>query len=102
MKNLIVNLIVQKDIYVDDCLLDAQNFNDAMMIRADQIELVLNRGPFSLKGVTFSRKDLPATLSNDEGSIDVAGMRWFPKGDLLSLNISKLNFAKKCRGKKPS
>ena len=83
-------------------MLDAQNFNDAMMIRADQIELVLNRGPFSLKGVTFSRKDLPATLSNDEGSIDVAGMRWFPKGDLLSLNISKLNFAKKCRGKKPS
>ena len=83
-------------------MLDAQNLNDAMIIRADHIELVLNRGPFSLKGVTFSGKDLPATLSNDEANIDVAGMRWFPKGGLLSLNISKLNFAMKCRGKKPS
>ena len=43
-----VNHIVQKDIYVDDCLSDAQNLKDAM-IRADQIELVLNRGGFSLK-----------------------------------------------------
>ena len=49
------------------------------MIRADQIDLVLNRGGFSLKGVAFSGKDPPATLTNDEGSINVAGMRWFPK-----------------------
>ena len=52
--------------------------------------------------MTFSRKDPPATLTNDETSINVAGMRWFPKEDLLSLDISELNFAKKCRGKKPS
>ena len=43
-----INHIVQKDIYVDDCLSGAQNLKDAM-IRADQIELVLNRGGFSLK-----------------------------------------------------
>ena len=36
-----VNHIVQKDIYVDDCLSGAQNLKDAMII-ADQIELVLN------------------------------------------------------------
>ena len=72
------------------------------MIRADQIELVLNRGGFSLKGVTFSGKDPPATLTNDRANITVAGMRWFPKEDLESLDISELNFAKKCRGKRPS
>ena len=48
-----VNHMVQKYIYVDDGLSGAQNLKDAV-IRADQIELVLNRGGFSLKGVTFS------------------------------------------------
>ena len=93
-----VNHIVQKDIYVDDCLSGAQNLKHAM-IRADQIELVLNRGGFSLKGVTFSGKNPPATLTNDRANITVAGMRWFPKEDLVSLDISELNFAKKCRGR---
>ena len=60
-----VNHIVQKNIYTDDCLSGGQNLKDAM-IRADQVELVLNRGGFSLKRVTFSGKDLPATLINDE------------------------------------
>ena len=96
-----VNHIVQEDIYVDDCLSGAQNLKHAM-IRADQIDLVLNRGGFSLKGVTFSGKDPPATFTNDRANITVAGMRWFPEEDLVSHNISELNFAKKCRGKKPS
>ena len=78
-----------------------QNLKDAM-IRADQIELVLNRGGFALKEVTFSGKDSPATLTNEEASINVAEMRWFPKENLLSLDISELNFTKKCRGKNPS
>ena len=34
-------------------------------------------------------------------TIHVAGMRWFPKSDQLALNVGELNFAKKCRGKKP-
>ena len=84
-----VSHIAQKDIYVDDCLSGAKKLKDAM-IRADQIDLVLNRGGFSLKGVTFGGKDPPATLTNDKASINVAGMRWFPKEDLLSLEISEL------------
>ena len=87
-----INHIVQKDIYLDDCLSSAQSLKDAM-IRADQIELVLNRGYFSLKGATFSGKDPPATLRNGEASINAARMRWFPKENLLSLDISELNFA---------
>ena len=50
-----VNHIIQEDIYVDDSLPGAQNLKDAM-IRTDEIELVLNRGGFSLIGVTFSGK----------------------------------------------
>ena len=40
-----VNHIVEKDVYVDDCLSGAQNLKHSI-IRADQIELVLNRGGF--------------------------------------------------------
>ena len=72
------------------------------MQRADQIQLVLNRGGSSLKEVTYSEKEPPKTLLNEETSINVAGMRWFPKVDLLSLNVRKLTFVEKCRGKKPS
>ena len=30
----------------------------------------------------------------------VGGLRWFPKGDFIQLNIKELNFNKKIRGKK--
>ena len=62
--------------------------------------LVLNRGGFSIKGVTFNGKDPPALLTNDEEIINAAGTRWFSKEDLLLLDIRELNFAKKCRGNK--
>ena len=95
-----INQIVQQDIYVDDCLSGEESMKKAML-RADQLEIVLNRGGFSLKGVTFSGEDPPSTLSKDEASINVAGMKWLSKDDLVSLDISELNFAKKQRGKKP-
>ena len=44
-----VNHIVQNDIYVDDYLSAGQHLKDAM-IRANQIEMILNRGGFLLKG----------------------------------------------------
>ena len=71
------------------------------MLRADQLELVLNRGGFSLKGVTFSGTDPPSKLSKDESSINVVGMKWKPKDDDVLLDPSELNFAKKRRGRKP-
>ena len=95
-----VNQIVQRDIYVDDCLSGEESMTKAMQ-RADQLELVLNRGGFSLKGVTFSGTDPPSKLSKDDSSINVAGMKWLPKDDVVSLDIGELNFAKKQRGKKP-
>ena len=72
------------------------------MSRADELEVVLNRGGFSLKGVSFSGKDPPECLSDDGVSINVAGMRWYTKEDVLSLEIGELNFEKKHRGRKPA
>ena len=40
-------------------------------------------------------------LSSDLESVVVAGLKWFPKGDFIKMNISEINFAKKERGRKP-
>ena len=89
----LVNQIVQNDIYVDDCLSGEENEQ-----KADQVELALNRGGFSLKRVTFNGKEPPNTLIADNTTINVAGMKWFSKEDMLSLDISELNFAMKQHG----
>ena len=91
--------IICKDVYVDDCL-SGEKSEYAASSRADQLEIVLNKGGISLKGVAFSGKDPPESLSDDGTSIVVAGMRWFPKEDKISLNLEKLNFTKKRRGRK--
>ena len=90
----LINQIVQNDTYVDDCL-SGENMEELALEEADQLELVLNRGGFSLKGVTFSKRDPPNNLSTDDCSVNVAGMKWFPKEDMVSLDIGELNFAKK-------
>ncbi|MEM7375655.1 MAG: hypothetical protein AAF587_44090, partial [Bacteroidota bacterium] len=93
--------VVTKDIYVDDCL--SGNQSNALAIKdADALEIVVNRGGFSLKGVTFSNQKPKEELTVDGQSISVAGMKWYPEEDKVSLDISELNFAKKVRGKKPT
>ena len=87
--------------YVDDCPSGAET-EEAADTLAERLETVLNRGGFSLKGFTFSNKDPEPELSKDGKSINVAGMKWYPKEDLISLDVSELNFAKKSRGKKPT
>ena len=95
------NEIIHKDIYVDDCMSGEDNY-DLVCEITDGLKLVLNKGGFDLKGFTFSFFDPPEHLANDDKSINVAGIRWYPKDDLLSLNIGELNFSKKNRGKKLS
>ena len=68
--------------------------------RADQMEIVLNRGGFALKGVSFSGKDPPECLTNDGFSINVDGVKWYPKEDYIQLDIGDLNFARRLRGRK--
>ena len=53
-----VNQIVQNDIYVKKAL-----------TRADELELVLNRGGFTLKGITLTRGDPPNALSIEDSSV---------------------------------
>ena len=94
-----VNEIVQNDIYLDDCLLREENVEKTLQ-RADELELVLNRVDFTLNGITFTGGDLPSALLTDDSCVNLAGMKWFPKEDLVALDIGELNFAKKQRGKK--
>ena len=89
------------DIYVDDCLSGNKSHHLATKNAAD-LEIVTNRGGFSLKGITFSRQKPEYDLTEDGRSLSVAGMKWFPEEDKLSLDVSELNFAKRVRGKKPS
>ena len=51
--------------------------------------------------MTFTGGDPTSALSTDDSSVNAAGMKWFPKKDLLALDIDELNFAKKEREKKP-
>ena len=67
---------------------------------ADELAVVLSRGGFSLKGVTFSGLPPLKDLSSDGESINVAGLRWFSELDEISLDIPELNFEKKHRGLK--
>ena len=67
---------------------------------ADELEVVLNRGDFVLKEITFPNQDPPEPLSDDGESINVAGMKWFPKDDVISLDIKDMNFAQKIREQK--
>ena len=95
-----VNNIVQDDIFVDD-FVTGEKYPETAHHRADELELVLNRVGFQLKGIAFSREDPPSTLSDDGETIHVGGMRWFVKSDELALNVGELNFNKKIRGRKP-
>ena len=45
--------IIPKDIYVDDCLSGSLTETSAFKL-SDELQIVVNRGGFSLKGFTFS------------------------------------------------
>ena len=93
------NEMIHNDIYVDDCMSGEDSY-DAVWETTDALKLVLNKGGFDVKGFTFSGFHPPVHLGNEDKSINVGGMKWYPKSDMLSLNIGELNFGKKCRGKK--
>ena len=94
------NEIIRRDIHVDDCLSGEKSWNKVRT--TDNIKIVLNKGGFCLKGLTFLGQDPPEDLSNDKVHVNVAGMKCFSREDKLSLKIGELNFVKKVRGKKPA
>ena len=95
-----IHQIVSNDIYVDDCLSGTTDVSKVQSI-ADDLEVVVNHGGFTLKGFTFSGQNPQEALSSDGHSVAVAGLKWFPLEDEISLDVQDLNFAKKSRGRKP-
>ena len=93
--------VIQKSTYVDDCPAGepTAELRDETI---DDMEVVVRKGGYKFKGFTKSGSDPPEHLTEDGESVLVAGLRWFPKEDTISLNIGELNFAKKKRGKKSS
>ena len=90
---------VTYDTYVDDCKSGTNSPDDTLKVM-EEIDCSIGTGGFTNKGYTVSGKDPPADLSSDGESVTVGGMKWFPKGDFLRLNIGPLNFNRKCRGRK--
>ena len=64
--------VVHKDIYVDDYM-SGENTSENVRTTTDELKLVLNKGGFTLKGITFSGSHPPGHLSGDGASINVAG-----------------------------
>ena len=94
-----INEVVNKDIYVDDCLSGESSWVKVLST-TDDLQVVLARGGFAVKGFAFSGKNPPSNLSTDGISIKVAGMKWYTKTDKISLDTGELNFSKRIRGKK--
>ena len=92
--------VIINDTYVDDCMSGTEHLHESLRL-TDKLQVVLARGGgVTLKGFTMSSEDPPEHLGHDTDSIVVGGLRWFPKGDFIQLNIKDLNFNKKIRGKK--
>ena len=87
------------DTYVDDCLSGTSSTEDTIRV-TDEMQAALAPAGFTLKGVSRSGECPPEHLTTDSESVNVGGMRWYPKGDFLKFNIKELNLGKKVRGKK--
>ena len=68
-----IHEMMNKDIYVDDCISGERSLEEAHH-RADELEIVMNKGGFTLKGFTFSGSPPLESLSDDGESIFVGGM----------------------------
>jgi hypothetical protein len=91
--------VIKHDIYVDDCMSGTNSLKSRNMT-TDQLVAALAKGGFTLKGFTFSGELPPEHLSHDGVSVTVGGLKWYPKEDVVCLNIPEVNFGKKIRGRK--
>ena len=90
---------ITRDTYMDDCASGSENL-ELMSKTIEQLQIAVGKGGFIFKGITESGKDPPAHLTEDGKSISVLGLKWFPKGDFIKLNIGQMNFNRKERGRK--
>ena len=66
------------DMYMDDCMSGTENA-EKMGELTDELQVILKKGGFSLKGFSISGHDTPKHLSGDQNSVLVAGLKWFLK-----------------------
>ena len=90
---------IMEDTYMDDCVSGTSSPGESMKVM-NEIELSLKTTGFTLKGFTTSGCDPPPKLSADGVSVFIFGLKYFPKDDFYKLNISKMNFSRKVRGRK--
>ena len=64
-------------------------------------EHVLDTLSMKIKGWAVAGKDPPTELTEDGFSVGFAGMTWLTKIDAFKLNIQRLHFGKKKRGRYP-
>ena len=104
------NRMIQEDTYVDDCPsgvtvlgpdgVDVEASLEEAKVLTDGLQVMMDKTGFKYKGVIFSGCDPPDHLCNEDGSVTVGGLKYFPNTDLLCLNINEVNFGKKCHGRK--
>ena len=68
------NIVIPKDVYVDDCSSGAKTKEEAMQL-TDEIQIILSRGGFRLNGFTFCGESPTESLSGDNKSIKFAGIK---------------------------
>ena len=90
---------ILKDTYMDDCISGSES-PEASRMAMDHIQCTTNVGGFDTKGFVYSGEDPPEALSDGKDFILAGGTKWFPKQDLIALNIGPVNFSKRVRGKK--
>jgi hypothetical protein len=89
--------ILQQQIYVDDALLGADSIQEALTLRNEVIAL-LQKGGFELRKWNSNDKrifdGLPTehcvtTVSLDQNSVGILGLKWNPESDYFSYSIEK-------------
>ena len=66
---------------------------------SDELQIVVNRGGFSLICFTINCCLPHESFSSDVENVGVAGLKWYPADDKVALDITELNFKKGILGK---
>ena len=90
-----------EETYVDDGI-PCRDCPKALKLALEEVELILNKIGFALKCVTFSgqKTELSKKASSDGLTIGIAGYKYQPGDDLLSLAMKECNFNPIRRGVK--
>ena len=84
--------------YVDD-LADSDSTHDIIKKLIDEADALFGKVGLSIKGWSVSGSPPHPEVTNDNITVDVGGMVWFPEIDCISVKVPPLHFGKKSRGK---